>query len=131
MKTTLFILCIMFATLGKAQIAGVTFNPPKAGIGIFTQIKLSEKMMLYADFDYGKYKPIDIEIFKPGAGLSYRITHRSFLTAAISYNYVRPSMDIYKVSPQVGGIVIDNHLSFMVMVDPLNWEAKVGIGFNF
>ena len=131
MKTTLFILCVMLTSLGKAQIIGVTFNPPKAGIGLYTQIKLSENMMLYADFDYGKYKPIDIEIYKPGLGLSYRISYRSFLTAAISYNYVRPSMDIYKISPQLGGVIISDNISFLIMVDPFNWEAKFGIGFNF
>lgn len=132
MKTIkLLVISFFFCNILNAQIIGITVNPPKAGFGLFSQFQLSEKSMLYFDCDYGKYKALDVSIFKPGIGYSHAINQRSYLTGAISYNFINKDIDIYKFSPQLGGIIKDENLSFMVMVDFLNWEAKIGIGINF
>jgi hypothetical protein len=123
MKTLISTLTLLlFSTFCFSQVI-LTYNPIKAGIGLFGCAGYS-----FASYEQGVY-PDHSRTDKICAGIAFHRDKEQYLC-------IGPAFDTYKtvlprVSFELSGFVNIRRISVLVSVDPIKLEGKFGIGINF
>lgn len=141
----LFILSVVFVNIYSQRIysdkeytkktnhvINITFNPLKTGIGCFFVSKpIFEFTSLISSIEIGEYKEANTKVMKLGLGTSFIIKKNVRLNTSLCYNLLtKDNEDVKPISLEIGAMLKVEKLYFSITIDPINYEPKIGIGFN-
>ena len=145
MKKLIIISVLVVISLNNfsQRVLSFTFSPQQNDVGAFyisnPKFEYRKDYSLYTSFEYGYYKELNSELLRTAFGLSSEIHESINMSLALSLNFFdhesfEANKRLKEISFEYGVILNDpkyENLYISLLLDPLNYHFRFGIGVGF